>query len=358
MKKRLFWYHLVICVSVISCFATVSSAQDYPKMKLKFTSMAPAGSFPNKIAEWMVEDIQKATNGQVTFDTYWSGSLLGANEQLEGVQHGVTDLAIVVPGYFPGKLPLAYCSYAFPFAPRDPEVMVKLWTQLYDEFPWMTAELTKYNFKSLAWWTAADYAILTRGPVKGLKDLKGKKIAQLGGYFADWTKAAGIAPISGITIAERYERLRQGVVDGSLLPPDNFIMFKEYEVAKYMIHLGLGARPAAIVAINLDKFNTMPKNLQNLFIKVGKDVQKRHAEFTNKTVEQAIATMKAHGVTYFGYLPKADIAEWASQVPDTAATMCKSLEGQHPQIWSMAKRLIELAEQTGHKWPRKLAVRN
>lgn len=357
MKKRHLFTGCLICLVAIFWLISTPQAAEYPSMTLKTTSIVPKGSFANKIVEWFVEAIEERTGGKVTFQEYYGASLLGGRETLEGMQRGIADFGLVIPPYTPGKLPVAYSNYAFPFAPRSAVTMVSAVWELYQEFPWMHQELTDHNIKPLYLYTVSDYGILSREPIETLKDLKGKRIVQLGGYFADWTKAGGVTPISGVTAGERYERLRTGVVDGTLLTPSYFVDFKEYEVAKNCIMLGLGARVPAVISINLKTWKKMTPELQKLFMDVGQEIQKRHAEATDKKMVEDLKFLQKHGVTYYGYLSNEGIDKWAAEVPDTPAMMCKSLEGKYPQIWKMARRFIELTEKEGHKWPRKFALK-
>lgn len=356
MKRMYRLIMVLVCVLMVFGFTMPSMAAEYPTMRLKATSWFPAGSFTNDMLEWFVQEIEKRTAGKVTFEKYWGGALLKGGEALEGLQHGVTDFGVIAPAYTPGKVPLAYSNYAFPFCPRSAATMASVVTQIYEEFPWMHDELTAQNVKLLYWGTVSDYGLLSRKPVKGLADMKGLKVVQLGGYFADWTKASGIIPVSGITSSERYERLRTGVVDASLLTPSFFVDYKEYEVAKNCIMVGLGARVPMAMLMNMNTWKKMSPELQKLFMDVGKEIQKRHAEETDRKMLKDLEILQQKGVEYAGYLSEAEINKWAAEVPDTAATMCKSLEGKYPDIWKMAHRFIEISAKDGHRWPRKFAV--
>ena len=215
MKRKNLFVFVLVCVFTFISFVTISLAADYPAMKLKTTSWFPAQSFTNQMVEWFAQEIEKRTSGKITFERYYGGALLKGGEHLEGIQHGVADFGVISPSYTPGKTPLAYSDYAFPFAPRKAKTAVILRRQIYNEFPWMEDELTGLNLKLIYFGTACDYGLLSRNPVRSLADLKGMKVVQLGGYFADWTRAGGINPLSGVSSSDRYERMRSGVVDGS-----------------------------------------------------------------------------------------------------------------------------------------------
>ena len=358
MKTRNLLIGVLIFAFTLLAFFTSSQAADYPAMKLKVASLYPAGSFTNNITEWLCQEIEKRTSGKITFERYYGSVLLKGAETAEGVQHGVADMAFIVPAYTAGKLPIAYnMGYAFPFAPKKLADAISIASQLYTEFPWMHDELTAFNLKMINLGGASDYGLLSRKPVRTLADLKGMKVVQLGGAFAEWTKAAGITPVSGITNADRYERLRSGVVDGALLSPTNFVDFKEYEVAKNLMLFGVGARFACMTVMNLDVWKKMSPETQKLFMEVGQEVQNRFGKACDDEMDKSIDILKSYKVKYWGYLSAADTKTWASSVPDTPAAFCKAQEGKYPEIWKLAHRYIELAEKRGHKWPMPLAVK-
>lgn len=342
----------IALVFMLGMFPLSAEAAESAPIKLKVVSPYPAGTFTNQMIEWYVTALEKESKGAIKFTKFWGGSLLKGRETLEGIQHGVADVALICPAYTPGKLPLAFSHYAFPFVPRSAALMSTIIEQLYKEFPFLEEEWTRYNIKAIYNGTVSDYGILSRMPLKTLKDLHGKKIAQLGGYFAAWTKASGIQPISGMTASERYERMRSGVVDGSLLTPSFFVDFKEYEVAKNCTMTGLGARVPFFVIVNLKVWNKFPPAVQKMFMEVGHQIQLKHAKATDEKMEKDLKVLQDKGVKYYGYLSTPDIKKWAEKVPNTPAQMCKSLEGKYPQIWAMAKRLIQLASENGYTWPR------
>ena len=349
LKTKTFFIILLMALCLLPFYATAS---DTKPINLKVVSPYPAGTFTNQLIEWYIESLEQESNGSLNFTNFWGGSLLKGKETLEGLQHGVADIALLIPGYSPGKLPLAFSHYAFPFAPRSAEMMSEIIEELYNEFPFMTQEWTNHNLKPIYNGTVSDYGILSKMPMTRLQDFHGKKLAQLGGHFASWTQASGIQPISGMTASERYERLRNGIVDGSLLTPSFFVDFKEYEVSKYCIMTGLGARVPFFVVINMKVWNKLPHNIQKVMMKVGKNVQLKHAIATDEKLRSDLNLLQSKGIQYNGYLSSEDIKQWADTVPNTPEKMCKSLENRYPEIRNMAKRFVELAKEKGHEWPR------
>src|SRR3712207_5862267 len=52
-------------------------------------------------------EVEEASDGKVTFEPYWSNTLLDPLEVPEGLTGGVADLSIITPSYYPEQFPVA-----------------------------------------------------------------------------------------------------------------------------------------------------------------------------------------------------------------------------------------------------------
>ena len=87
----------LVCIFMVFGLTLNSLATEYPSITLRVTSAYPSATFANKLLHWFMEDVKEATAGKIKFQEYWGGSLLKGREILEGVEHGVTDLALLCP---------------------------------------------------------------------------------------------------------------------------------------------------------------------------------------------------------------------------------------------------------------------
>lgn len=62
-------------------------------------------NFGRAMVAWQAS-ITEFTNGKITFENYWSSSLLNAISTLAGVRDGVADIGLIIPSYFPQDLPV------------------------------------------------------------------------------------------------------------------------------------------------------------------------------------------------------------------------------------------------------------
>ena len=363
MKKILFIslaVVLALSMGLIACGGTPTQQEEeeeepvYTTIELKTHTHVPEGSMFNLLVEWFEEEVTERTEGAVTFENFFLQTLISGTEATEAMQTGLIDFGMLVPAYTPSLFPLNFANFAFPFKPASLALEVEVEWQLRQEFPAFQKEWEDLGIKLLYIGGGTDYAILSRMPLETLDDFEGKRIVQLGGYFAQWTPAAGIVPVTGLTQPERYEQLRTGVVDGSLLPPSGLLDGNEYEVADHLIMLGIGAPVPLFQCISMDAWNQLNEATQNVFLEVAEDVMTRHAEASDAALEDDIQGLIDQGVTYYGYLSEADIAQWAENCPDTVTAMGESLETKYPEIWDIIARKIELSEEKGHVWPSEL----
>jgi TRAP-type C4-dicarboxylate transport system substrate-binding protein len=206
-------------------FAAAASAQE-----LKFADFnAPTHPMIRHVFNPLIEDIARATNGEVKIRLYPSGELgQGPALQYKRVTDGIADFTFGLPGYtsstFPGTLLIE-----MPGITQDPlEATHMLW----NAFPGLI-EKEFARVKVLGMWANAPAMIMTaRKPVRSLDDLKGTKIRVPSAAVGNVVEAWGAAPVTMPSPAV-YNALSTGVVDGILMGSSGIIPFKLHEVARY-----------------------------------------------------------------------------------------------------------------------------
>ena len=113
--------------------------------------------------------------------------------------------------------------------------------------------------------------------VKTMEDVKGLKI-RCTGFSAKAATALGGVPVA-MGQGGAYEALQKGVVDATLAPMEVLKGWNQAEVIKYTTECSsVGYTTAMYVIMNLDKWNSLPKDVQKVFEKVSKEWISKHAE--------------------------------------------------------------------------------
>jgi TRAP-type C4-dicarboxylate transport system substrate-binding protein len=309
---------------------------------------APVAHFMDLVAE--------RTKGRVQFKTFWAGSLFSPGETVEAVGDGRTDFLHYPAPYGIGKLPLACISLAVPFKTADLEMLWKVREQLHKEFPEFEQEFTRTGGKLLTHWGAMVFDIQTKTPVRTLDDMKGKKIAVMGGYWPVWVGASGAVPIA-LPAPERYVAFERGVLDGQTLMMDQFTDYKFYEVLKHYTDAGLGCGGSGhMLVAHLKSWEKLPPDIQQVMLDVAREVGFASNQRLEKAKKELIQLCGHNGVTFYA-MPEKDRLRWATLMPDTPAKWATDMEAKGLPGWKMMERYLQLMEGYGHKWPRKWGQR-
>jgi len=357
--KKISVFFLIVSIAALSVlvFSNPTLAEIKP-IKLKFATPFPPASVSlgGASAQLWMDEVTKRTNGKVTFQTFWGGALGKAPEHISLIEKGIVDVAFIYPWWTPGKLPLGVFENAFPFGPVDSVLVYKAKRQMYAEFPQFKKDYAKYNALLLQVSGSTPYQLLSKIKVTKLKDFKGKKVMVMGRYLGDWIGACGAVPV-GSAMPARYNMMQTGVGEMDLLPIGVQASLKLYELANYQIIIDAFAHCAWDVVINVNSFNKLPKEVQNIFTEAGVKTEPIIAgKIVKQWADKAKKIFKENGVETIR-LQESERNKWASMVPDTPALWAKEVSAQGYPGWKIVNRYQELTTQLGYEWPRKWGVR-
>ena len=288
--KLVFGILIVIALS-LTLSPIEGAAADKPII-LKFSTWHPSpvtNMFANANT-WILREVEKRSKGRVKMEYYWSGSLLPAKKNLDGIKSGIADMGFVIADYFPGKLPLltvgglpAICHdyYTSSMTLKD---LVKM--------PEIQKELDGNGIVYLSHATNISGGIWTRKKVSSIADLKGQKIVVVG-VKARVCKALGMTPVSIIS-SEIYPALDKGTVDGAHANPGWAGDYKWPEVAPYYFELMLGSTGDMFVAMNKNTWKKLPKDIQKMFIDLRDEAIKKGHEMYQTNAENNLKTWIAN----------------------------------------------------------------
>jgi TRAP-type C4-dicarboxylate transport system substrate-binding protein len=182
--------------------------------------------------------------------------------------------------------------------------------------------------------------ILTvRKQVKVPADLKGMKVRSVASPVdqAIW-RAWGASP-TPIDFAEVYSALQSGVVDGYAPNWNDALGTKQVEQVKYAadVNYVVGTQ---LAVMKLDKFNALPKELQDILLKAGRETEKWGIKVDADEVAQMQDVFsKKYGVQI--YTPtESEMTEWK--------TLARTVWTQFPDRVSV-EQLQALQKQAGSK---------
>jgi tripartite ATP-independent transporter DctP family solute receptor len=234
----------------------------------------PSHSFTLGMEE-LTEAIEAETDNQIQFEIHPGGSLGGERDMIEQVQLGTLDMGIYTTAPASNfvtelavlDLPLIFRDHQHAYDSLDGEVGQELLGLVDDQ-----------GFKGLGFWENGMRHLLSNdAPIQSADDLQGMSMRAIGNDLVlDTYRALGADP-TPIEWPEVHTSLQQGVVDGH----DNAYGVTHstgiYEVQDYLSEVGL-YYAAAILLMNEDKFDSLPSDIQEIFVRLGQeyaDVQRK-----------------------------------------------------------------------------------
>ena len=265
------------------------------------------------------------SKNQIRWTESYGGALYKFDKTLEAVADGLTDIGWVGTLWEESKMPLQNVSYYTPFVSDNLPAMLGLINRMHSQIPEMAASWDKQNQVFLGASGIETYHLLTKQPVTGVADLKGKKIIAAGSV-GNWLKGTGAAPVNA-GLPGFYNLLKTGVADGVLIAFSGAFPFKLYEVAPYITKVGLGAQMTGGMSVNKRSWQKLPADVKQVLTKLGGEYTSGHANLLMKLSGIFEKKMVAAGAKV-SVLPQAERAKWVSTLPDLAGEWRKASEAR------------------------------
>lgn len=277
MKKGLMWGIIVIFVMVTAIgIYSCAKKETGPVIELSYANFFPPTHFNSVLAEEWGAEIEKRTNGGVKFTYYPGGVVLKGPDMYDGILKGVADVGMSLFAYTAGRFPTME-ALDLPMGYPSGKVATLVANDFYEEF--MPEEINEV--KVLYLHAHGPGLLHSKKMIETLEGIKGVKI-RCTGFSAKAAEALGGVPVA-MPQGAAYEALQKGVVEATLAPMEVLKGWKQAEVIKYTTDCkSIGYTTAMYVIMNLEKWNSLPKDVQKVFEKISKEWIRKHAEGWDK----------------------------------------------------------------------------
>ena len=310
MRRRNFLVMMACaCMGLLLTLGSVTAgfAGDKPKViELSYSTFFPITHSQGMLSQMFCDEINKRTDGRVKITLFPGGTLLSATKIYDGVKRGITDIGWAVPTYTPGR-------FEFSNALSMPRTSRSAWVTGH-----VAADAFKhYNPKAyddvhlLLACACPPYAIGTFDkPVRKPEDLKGVKIRAGGSVASSFAKALGAVP-QAMPMSEAYEAMAKGVIQALLTPVETQKGWKHADVTKYLTILPISFSTDDLVIMNKRKWNSLPKDIQEIFTEVSSEFEEFHRRAWWYSSIEALAYFEAMGKgRTVIVIPESEIPEW------------------------------------------------
>ena len=313
-KLKMVFAGILIAVFAVTIFMPVSATAG--TIKLTYANFPPAPTFPCVQMERWKKEVEKRTNGAVSIQTFPGGTLLGAKAMMDGVLAGQSDIGNLCMAYQPGRF-LITNAIALPVGFTSARSGSLALLDLYNKYkPEAFAKV-----KVLAMFTTSPSHLMTKMPVKTLKDLKGVALRASGGAAAI-LKAWGANQI-GMPQSAVPEAMQKGTIQGQFTSFDVLKDFKYAEMCKFAVVLN-GPVYAFSVVMNMDKWNSLPKKVQKVIDSMVREQSEWTGKYLDNHVKESVSwSRKEHNVKFINLAPS-EKAKWDKLIEPVAGNWVKA----------------------------------
>ncbi len=207
------------------------------------------------------ETLPAASNGEIEVEMTTHDQMnLGTSDVFALLGQGVFDVGMTVS------------DYAVADAPELEGLDVPMLTSTADEARAMVDAArpmvgdifaTRYNSHVLAIAPYPPQVVFCNAPITSLADLEGKKVRASGRMTAKFLEALGAEGIN-VSFAEVPGALQKGIVDCAVTGAGSGYSAGWWEVSTHLMPIALGGWDPVVTAMNLDRWNSLTPEMQEL----------------------------------------------------------------------------------------------
>lgn len=299
---------------------------------ISLSHMNALGTPVDLAAQKFKELVEAKSNGRVEVRVYPAAQLGDDKANIEGMKLGTIDMSMnnpeslsnLVPEFSVFALPYMFTNYEHVEKAMDGEVGQTLEKMLIDQ----------EGIRHVAWLHNGFRDMLTiNKEIHSIRDYHGMKFRspQIPVYVKMF-EALGASP-TPIPWPEVYTAMKSKIVDGMETTPQGMYNEKMYEVANYVIrtrHL----YTAANILISEQSFQKLPKDIQEIVIEAGQEVEPWQRELTIKNNEGVYEKLAAEGMTVIELEPAA-----LAEMRDACKTVWVDLSKDSPMVMTLANKI-------------------
>lgn len=264
-------------------------------VRLQAATIAPPDNLWAKVGDRYAEAVKERTDGKVIIDMSYSGALGNAEETIEGLQYGTTDIVIQEVGQLDGYDPLAGLG-SYPYLIRD-----------YDHFNYVMNESSvgqdfhdeleeRTGFKLVGAGFRGPREMASTKEINTPEDLAGLKmrVPNQKMFRLTWeTLGANPTPMPSLEV---YTALQQGIIDAAENPLEAQIRSKYYEAVPYVIMTDhVNAYYTFLYDSNY--FHSLSEETQGILTEEGEKAMAWASEQINSSLSDYKEKLEAEGAT-------------------------------------------------------------
>jgi TRAP-type C4-dicarboxylate transport system substrate-binding protein len=300
------------------------------------------------------ERVKERTNGEISFDVFLGGVLLGGRASLTGTADGVAQVAYHAGTYTPAELPITNIISELAFISDNLYAMAAAATIMGFTHPLMLEEYEKNGVVFGGGYGTPIYYLICRVPISSTAELQGKRLRMPGGIWDRWATAMGAVSVN-VPSSEIYTGLDRGTLDCGVNPLDSLLSRSYWDVAKFIPDVPLGVYYSGPMwAYNIPFWQGLTDEQRAILLEEAGAAFVRSAILYLQNTQEAVERGSAeHGVQFVE--PDDELkAAHARFIEEDAADLVEMAQTQYGVSEEVARELIDTFSNLVAEWEERL----
>ena len=250
--------------------------------------------------ERFVQNVEQRTNGRVkiNMNSYPELGIAGP-DTLNLLKNGTLSFAMIYSGYVAGEFPLIEMGELWGLYP-DAETQGQVIRAVRDDEIRRMRE--EFNAHVILYQFFENQFIFSKTPINTVADMEGLKVRSHSASLSDLLDGLDM-DAQFVAFSEVYVALERGILDAGVTAGSAGFGQRWYEVTDYLVG-PLEARGHVILAMNLEVWNQLPADIQQILMEEGAMVEQETWNGTDEWARSSIADNIANGMNYTEFSPE------------------------------------------------------
>ncbi len=281
----------LLLVSFAAMLCLTLAAPVFAVTKVDFATTYSGANLQAETCREFAKRISEATNGDVVITVHEGGALgLKDEDHFTAVADGIVPMASVLMGAAIGTSPI-YGLSTSPFLVKDFKEAKLLNDIARPDYDKEAARLNQIILYTAPWPSSSIHA---KRPINTYEDIKGLRIRTYDKNGTDVLKKAGANAVV-MSWGDVYPALATGTIDSVLTSSTSAVAGKFWEVLSDTTRVNF-AIPLNMININRDTFEKLTKAQQEIFLKVGQEMEARQWKIAADAMDAEEAILKENGM--------------------------------------------------------------
>ena len=252
----------IVALSLLIIWGVPSVASDEEQFHLRIQTHHGPKTVSGQLIAQFVDDVKVMSGGRLTIEMFYSSSVVKSVETFDSASTGILDGDMTGAGYLVNKDP------AFQFMADIKGGYENAWQQyawLYNGGMEVADQLYgKNDMKLIGWWIYGQESFVSNKPLTGLRDLVNWSFRSPPGLEAEIFASLGAKPVV-MDFTRVFNALENRSLDGADASGlANNVDLGLYDIVDHGTFPGFHSMPSDHLAINKDKWDSLPEDLQRI----------------------------------------------------------------------------------------------